>query len=700
MQVQYRNVRTTEGDLITGYKYEYDGLGNITKVYESESPGRILLSYTYDVQNQLTDVIEYTYGTDGSVATVTYHYVYDAAGNIRSETKQIGTGSPSQKSYYYEDSQWKDLLTKVNNVSISYDSSGNPLNYYNGIKTYSNLTWEHGSQLASITTSGKTYSYSYDLDGIRTQKIVDGVTHTYVTLNGKVVRESFPYGDATIIMDFIYDDMGKPFSVAYSKNGGSSYTTYFYAINGQGDVEGLFRVLLNEDTGEYEQKWYGKYIYDAWGNVTVTNASGGTASATSLAVRNPIRYRGYYYDTETGFYYLQSRYYDPANHRFINADSADKTWNAAVIISEANLFAYCANNPVNRSDPEGDSWWGWVAAVAVVAVAAVAVVATAGGAAGAILAVASVANGVAATTTAATVAAGAFIGSATALTVSVVAAASDSSSLDDFADHGTSAFVSTLAGGVLGGLEAYVNHRQPKQETKCTTKDGGECFIAGTLVKTEDGDVPIEEVEAGDLVWAWDEDSGDIALKCVVETYINESYELVHLFINGEEIVTTANHPFYCPVKGWTAACKLRAGDILVTVNGEYVVVEKVQHELLESPVKVYNFQVEEYHTYYVSSIAALVHNTCPEGRMTIRESSQAVNETKGMKPEQYESYTNTLDKLSMGDTTGLNTHRSKNGHLSADIPGLGKGRGRGRILYEIGNGIVDVIEVTLNHFK
>ena len=128
---------------------------------------------------------------------------------------------------------------------------------------------------------------------------------------------------------------------------------------------------------------------------------------------------------------------------------------------------------------------------------------------------------------------------------------------------------------------------------------------------SEYGDVPIEDIEAGDLVWAWDEATGDVSLKKVVETYINESCELVHLFINGEEIVTTANHPFYCPTKGWSAACKLRAGDILVTVNGEYVVVERVQHELLDKPVMVYNFQVEVYHTYFVSNSRILVHNRC-----------------------------------------------------------------------------------------
>ena len=97
-------------------------------------------------------------------------------------------------------------------------------------------------------------------------------------------------------------------------------------------------------------------------------------------------------------------------------------------------------------------------------------------------------------------------------------------------------------------------------------------------------------------------------MKRVVETYVNETDELTHVFVDGEEIIATPSHPFYCPTKGWTDASHLRAGDILVLVNGEYVVVEKVQHELFERPVKVYNFQVEDYHTYYVAS-GVLVHN-------------------------------------------------------------------------------------------
>ena len=102
--------------------------------------------------------------------------------------------------------------------------------------------------------------------------------------------------------------------------------------------------------------------------------------------------------------------------------------------------------------------------------------------------------------------------------------------------------------------------------------------------------------------------SGGIAT--IYAAYVNETDELTHVFVDGEEIIATPSHPFYCPTKGWTDASHLRAGDILVLVNGEYVVVEKVQHELFERPVKVYNFQVEDYHTYYVAS-GVLVHNDC-----------------------------------------------------------------------------------------
>ena len=164
------------------------------------------------------------------------------------------------------------------------------------------------------------------------------------------------------------------------------------------------------------------------------------------------------------------------------------------------------------------------------------------------------------------------------------------------ADGAATGFLTgTITGAITGGINSPY------------------CFVAGTTVLTAAGAVAIETIQAGDMVWAWDEETGEVALKEVVETYVNETDELVHVFVNGEEIVTTPSHPFYSPVKGWTDAIHLRAGDILVLVNGEYVVVEKVQHEILEAPVTVYNFQVDEYHTYYVTDTGVLVHNTCQQ---------------------------------------------------------------------------------------
>ena len=128
---------------------------------------------------------------------------------------------------------------------------------------------------------------------------------------------------------------------------------------------------------------------------------------------------------------------------------------------------------------------------------------------------------------------------------------------------------------------------------------------------TSAGYVPIEDIQIGNEVWAENPETGEKARKRVVQTFVNETDELVHLFANGEEIITTPEHPFYVVSKGWTSSIELRAGDILVLQSGQYVIVEKIQHEILESPIEVYNFEVEDFHTYYVGTSAILVHNAC-----------------------------------------------------------------------------------------
>ena len=163
------------------------------------------------------------------------------------------------------------------------------------------------------------------------------VTHEYLTLNGKVARETIKTNNSlTAVLDFVYDESGKPFALNYSTNG-TSFQTYYYVLNLQGDVVKL--VQKNGDT-------VAQYTYDAWGNVS---------SSGRLAEINPLRYRGYYYDSETGFYYLQSRYYDPVNRRFINADVYASTDSSDAV--SCNMFVYCGNNPVSNTDESGDSWF-------------------------------------------------------------------------------------------------------------------------------------------------------------------------------------------------------------------------------------------------------------------------------------------------------------------------------------------------------
>ena len=319
--------------------YEYDKAGNITKITGKTRTDQSA-SYTYDSQGQLTSETN---------QNGTYAYTYDTYGNIRS------VSGAASHTYTYGDSNWLDLLTAYDGKSITYDAIGNPNVWHNGTGDWS-LSWANGRQLTKATKGSHIVSYTYDLAGIRDSKTVDGVTYNYITQNGQVVRQTW----GSHVLDIIYDNTGKPYALNYDG------TMYYYVLNLQGDV-----ISIISRWGSTE----GRYTYDAWGNII--------AQSGDIASINPVRYRGYYYDSETGLYYLGSRYYDPQVRRFINADGAAfATFNTySNGLTDKNYFAYCDNNPTSRSDDGGEFWSELLTGVAVVAgVTAVAafVVATGG----------------------------------------------------------------------------------------------------------------------------------------------------------------------------------------------------------------------------------------------------------------------------------------------------------------------------------
>ena len=298
------------------------------------------------------------------------------------------------------------------------------------------------------------------------------------------------------------------------------------------------------------------------------------------------------------------------------------------------MFSYCGNNPVMGYDPTGEINWSklfsgtGLLAIGVMACLTAAAVVTAGACTPLLIAAGAtfVAGGMTVLNGAAEV-------------------------VESFTDY------NYMRDSVYGGdEEAYENQK----DFFATTAEIGSmaisgaaglydvCFVAGTVVLTAEGLKAIEKIEAGEFVWAYNEAAQQTDLKKVVQTFVNETNELVHIQANGEEIVCTPEHPFYSPVKGWTAAIQLRAGDILVTVNGEYVVVEQIQHEILEAPITVYNFEVEGFHTYYVGADGVLVHNSCNHNVAWARERRAFWKQTATTANigQNYGSYVATADNI------------------------------------------------------
>lgn len=223
--------------------------------------------------------------------------------------------------------------------TIKYDAIGNPTKYLGA-----SLKW-NGRELTGYTKGSTDIKYTYDVDGLRATKDNNGEKSTYYYVGGQLRYET----RGNLKFYYFYDASGNLSAIRYYPNGGTKYYMYYTLTNQFGDIIALYDANAN---------LVASYEYDAWGKVlSVKNANGtDITSPTHIANLNPIRYRGYYYDTETKLYYLQSRYYDPQVGRFLNADGYVTTGQGVL---GHNMFAYCENNTVMGYDPCGTCLHQW-----------------------------------------------------------------------------------------------------------------------------------------------------------------------------------------------------------------------------------------------------------------------------------------------------------------------------------------------------
>ena len=268
-------------------------------------------------------------------------YAYSAAsGKTVNELLNGTTGKTI--SYGYGVATNKDLLTSYNGSgTLEYDNYGNPQKWFkhgtgNSALGYT-LWWGNVSNLTAITDDATDiqYTYKYNDQGIRTEKVVNGVVHKYYLQGEQIIAER--YGNNLI--KFYYDSTGVCGFRYYNKEkdgDDSNGTDYYYQKNIQGDI---LRIFNGNGT------LCAEYSYDAWGKCTIKS------NTSNIAAINPFRYRSYYFDSEIGLYYLNARYYDPEIGRFISPDSIE--YINAEDINGLNFYAYCLNNPVISADPSG-----------------------------------------------------------------------------------------------------------------------------------------------------------------------------------------------------------------------------------------------------------------------------------------------------------------------------------------------------------
>ena len=523
------------------------------------------------------------------------------------------------------------------------------------------MTYDEENRL--ITYNGEEILYDADgnmtygpVNGVMSELVYDcrnrlvsagGVTYTYDAENNRIAMESDRHKE-TYVVDTVSSSLSRILTIT----DGSGTTTL--CIYGQG--------LICEKTGDiYQYHHYNNLgstmkLTDAKGGVTASftyGTYGELLSGSTGFTRFLYNGRCGVITDDNGFYYMRQRCYSPELKRFVNQDVIRGSLNNS---QSLNRYSYVQGNPVSYTDPFGLSplnglftgttlWHGILGLLGCIP--------------GPIGAAANFVDGciylsqkdyfgaalcfVNSVTLGTTALAARLIKAGklckvttTALRVAMVSERigggltfaknfynigqtgiqmyckygimGESMGLDTV---GEVLSIGLSAMGCVGGLYSMGHTSKGLLELQEKAQAGMLCFVAGTKVKTLDGDKNIEDIEVGDEVWSCDTETGETGGKRVTRLSVSEFSDIAHVTIDGETIDATTTHPFYVEEYGFKPAGQLLAGEKVRLLDGETGEVEAVTVEHLEEPVKVYNFEVEDWHTYYVAEMGVLVHNMC-----------------------------------------------------------------------------------------
>ena len=658
---------------VKGLKYEYDSNKWLIKIYAKTSSGnKLMREYIYDDFGKVTSIKDYRYFMAGTSSYIQKDYVYDNFERVTGINVSDSTNlSVKKEQYSYQYDKNSNIITE--NIKNDYPVNSSEKTNLSKKYLYDNmdrLVTTTSSSISSGTNSAIKYSYdivgnmlteseessntsySYNsLDQLINKNVTNAgllisdigyfydVDGNQVTMTDSVSGKNadMEYDPENRLISYTATDGGISFTQKNRYNGygqrikkteGNTATNYFYqgssvlyTTDGNNNNTGFNFIGLEDNVIATERHdvssgqdyyFYNKDIRDSTTNLLNTSGNsvtsykytdfGETTINGDQNFHNEIAYTGGIYDCSTELYYLNARFYDPSDKRFITQDAYrgefddPGTW---------HLYAYCANNPIKYIDPTGHfvqivvtvgfgAWGaydgykyakkkkltGWKKAGAI-----------AGGAALGVIPVGKAIKG----------------GKTVVKGAKAIKTAKKAKKITKSPKK------------TVKKKFTPKKNKPTKQKTKAkktnpkkskAKKSSGKCFVKGTLVASADGSKPIEEIKEGEFVYSKNPKTGEKALKPVVQTFVNTTDELVHLYINGEKIKSTPGHPFWVPKKGWTKAIKLKAGDKFISLNGQLVVLEKIQHEILESPETIYNFEVRDFHTYYVGKNRILVHNT------------------------------------------------------------------------------------------